>query len=153
MKNGRYILAALTVAIVALVILFLTRQSPVESPALPDSPESPAAQKSKAITNPLTRGKKPAATAEAIAGNAAITTNPPFSNVSVSVTTENSPSSDLDPAAETPAAGPAAHPATVRSSFSQGPTPPTPVPPTPLELFRTNTPEKPPGQGRSPAGP
>jgi hypothetical protein len=153
MKNGRYILAALTVVIVALVILFLTRQSPVESPALPDSPESPAAQKSRAITNPLTREKQPAATAEPIAGNAAITTNPPFSNVNDSVTTEKSLSSNLDPAAETQAAGPAAHPAVVRSSFSQGPPPPTPVAPPPLELFRTNTPEKPPGQGRSQAGP
>jgi hypothetical protein len=153
MKNGRYILAALTVAMVGLFILLLTRQSPVESPALPDSPESPAAQKSKAITNPLTREKKPTATAEAIAGNAAITTNPPFSNVNVSVTTEKSLSSNLDPAAESQAAGPAAHPVAIRSSFYQGPTPPTPVAPPPLELFRTNTPEKPPGQGRSPAGP
>jgi hypothetical protein len=153
MKNGRYVLAALTVAIVALVILFLTRQSPVESPALPDSPESPAAQNSKAVTNPLTREKKPVATAESAAGIAVPTTNVPFSNVSAGVTTEKSPSPNLDPAAESQAAGPAAHPGAIRSSFYQGPTPPTPVPPPPLELFRTNTPEKPPGQGRSQAGP
>jgi hypothetical protein len=151
MKNGRYVLAALTVAIVALVILFLTRSSPVESPALPDSPESPAAQKPKTITNPLTHEKKPMAIAESVATNAAITTNAPFPNVGAPP--ENSPASNFDPAAEIQTAGPAAHPANVRSSFYQGSVPPTPVAPPPLELFRTNTPEKPPGQGRSQAGP
>ena len=150
MRISRWFLAALTAVIAALVIHRVARRIPVEAPRRPDSTENATIQIPNLTTDPRPRAKEPLEATESASGRDASTTNGSASNVGVRGAKLPRPSTNSAP--ETQAAETAAKPAAVQSSFSQGP-PPTPVAPLPIELFRTNSVENPPGKNRSYAGP
>jgi hypothetical protein len=145
MKIGRYVLVALTVVIVAFVIQRLCRLSPAEVTPAADSMESPTTQVPKSAANPLSPPKQPSVATETTTAKNPSASNAPISEVSI--VTEKQLPAEIISTSEAQPAEPAAPPPSALSIFSKGPPPPTPVAPPPAELFRTNTPEKPPHEG------